>query len=363
MGVSTVAHPADHASAKRVKERSGFWHSLFARPADDDPQPPVPDEQARWFVGAVHTELQKAVTAIVSAQSQQKDTAASPTDLDGSRPAYLLRRIAMLCLDLEIDPELTFQQAVERLQWAWDMLAERAAQQEAFERHLPGNKAEAEAQGALLFATGRRGTPIGPDSSRGQVAVAEVVDRATKAMELTGQVPKMTPDALARLDAGLPLETPTLVMGPVVETVPAVPRPWDGLVRSDGSYPATSAAEVRPAIPGEPAPSPAPLPRRRRITSFPAAMSANPGVPLDGAQHEAVDLDVIPGAWLLFGALWVLVESVSLDAAAERVLAHLATDEEMSLALDAPVWLLTPGEAVPLASAYRAQVDELEASR
>lgn len=206
MAITTVSHPPQHAGDAQVNNKSGF--SLrgrrLSRTVEADPEPPfAPDAQSRWVRDRVRADLCGELSKAVSFLTQQKRTAASPTDLDGSRPAYLLRRLALLALDLEIDPDLTFRQAVERLQWAWDMLLERAAEQEAFERHAASNKAEAEADGALLFAAARRGSAIGPDSPRGQVAVAEVVDRALKAPEPTALQVALTDEVLAQLDAGV----------------------------------------------------------------------------------------------------------------------------------------------------------------
>lgn len=254
MASSTIEPAAHGAKPRRVKESSGFsFRSLFTRTVDDDeePEPFAPDAQSRWVLEHVKQdlrgELSKAVDYLVAKQ-QKPPVAASPTDLDGSRPAYLLRRLALLALDLEIDPELTFTQAVERLQWAWNMLLERAAAQEAFERHTLTNKAEAEAEGALLFAAGRRGTPIGKGSERGQVTVAEVVDRARNAPVPTGRLPLMTDEVLARIDNG---EDPEAVAASITATA-VLPSP----IRED--TPPIPAEDDEDADPG----AHKPLPRR-----------------------------------------------------------------------------------------------------
>lgn len=300
--------------------------------------------RSQWVRDAVHADLQGAVKAL----TRQKHVAGSPTDLDGSRPAYLLRHLAMLALDLEIDPNLTFSQAVERLQWAWGMLLERAAEQAAFERHTPVNAAEAAADGALLYAAGRRGNPVGPGSQRGQVVAAEIVDRALNAPTPTALQIALTDDVLGRLDAG---ESPQSVESSMAATAVMSPvRPADG--------------GVQPAIPDADAdPGDRPLPRRIKVTSFPARMSAEPGLPVDGSEYPSTQLVVMPGAWMLTGGVWSLVESAAVDAQTKEVIAHPAGLDEVALAHDEPVWLLSPLEAAPLVEAYRAELNELEAAR
>ncbi len=349
MGSSTITHDPHHAIAVDAKSKSTLseWlRNRRERRADRYQSDQLMEHinvRSQWVRDAVRADLHGAVKAL----TKQKSVAGSPTDLDGSRPAYLLRHLAMLALDLEIDPDLTFGQAVERLQSAWNMLLERAAQQAAFERHAPVNSAEAAADGALLFAAARRGN----GSQRGQVVAAEIVDRALSAPTPTALQVALTEEVLERLDAGEPAASveATAVMSPV--------RPSGG--------------DVRPALPVEECAGSGdrsllgrgPLPRRHRVVSVPARMSAVPGVPADGSQWEASQLLVMPGAWMLTGGVWSLVESAAVDAQTGEVIARPAGLDEVALASDAQVWLLAPEGAAPLVEAYRAELNELEAAR
>jgi len=361
----TLTQPPSGASSREVKN-SGLLRWLFGRRAETETPErftELLDEhlniQSRHLMSAVRAEL----LAVVKALSEQQRAAASPIDLDGSLPAYQLRHIAMLSLDGELRPEMTWRGAVELLQDAWDQLNARADEQDAFERHTPVNKAEAEADGALLFASGRRGKPIGPGSERGQVAVAEIVDRAKAATTPTALQAALTPDVLERLDAGEPFEdvAPTQVM-PVFETVPASAAPSPVHIPGEDLRPPVPDSE-EDADPGDRSlTGRAPLPKRHKIVSFPADMSAVPGVPAHGSEYAATELLVLHGAWMLTRGVWSLVESVSLDAK-DRVIAHPAVGETVALAPGEPVWLLAPGEAAGLVGASRAQLNEAEASR
>jgi hypothetical protein len=248
VGTSTLERSTRDTKSRKAKSNSKVsFRALFARPVEDTDQEPErfsPDGQSRWLLDHFKGELSKAVAYLV--KQQKPPVAASPTDLDGSHPAYLLRHIGMRALDKEIDPELTFQGAVEHLQAAWDMLLERAAAEAAFERHAPVNAAEAAADGALLAAAGRRGKAIGPDSQRGQVVAAEIVDRAVKAPEPTDLQLKMTPDVLARLDAG---ESPESVEASLTQTavMPAVEAAM--VPAAAGSPVHVPGDRVSPAIP------------------------------------------------------------------------------------------------------------------
>lgn len=282
MAITTVRHAAQETSSTKAKRASGFsLAGLFSRAErDDEPQPFTPDEQSRWVLDQVKADLRGELGKVVSVLAQPKRTAASPTDLDGAHPAYLLRRLAMLALDLEIDPKVTFEDAVKRLQWAWDMLNERAAGQSAFERHTPVNAAEAAADGALMAAAARRGKPIGPGSERGQVVVAEIVDRAAKAQVPTELQMAMTPEVLAKLDAERVSATAVL---PVIETV---------TVAGPASPVHVPGADPRPALPVESAPLAAPLPRRGEITVLPAGDN-DPSKSLNPLEES-----LLPGSWV-----------------------------------------------------------------
>lgn len=373
MGTSTITRDPQHGIVADAKSKSTLGEWLRARRerrAGDEASRQLTEllqahlnTQSRYLLGAVRAEL----LAVVKALSEQQRAAASPTDLDGSHPAYQLRHIGMLALDGELRAGMTWRGAVELLRPAWDQLNARADEQDAFERHTPVNKAEAEADGALLFASGRRGKPIGPGSERGQVAVAEIVDRAMAATTPTALQMALTPDVLERLDAGESVEdvAPTQVM-PVVETVPASTGPSPVHVPGD---------DLRPPVPvpGEDA-GPGDrsllgrgsLPKRHKIVSFPARMSATPGVPLDGERRDAMDLAVKPGAFLLVDNTWRLVSTVAMDAPLESVTAHLAGGGDPSFEREEQVWLLPVEAAAPLAAAHRAELNEMnemEASR
>lgn len=348
MGSPTITHDPHHAIAADAKSKSTLseWlRNRRERRADRYQSDQLMEHinvRSQWVRDAVRADLQGAVKAL----TKQKSVAGSPTDLDGSRPAYLLRHLAMLALDKEIDPDITFQGAVEHLQSAWNMLLERAAQQAAFERHAPVNAAEAAADGALLFAAARRGN----GSQRGQVVAAEIVDRALNAPTSTALQVALTEEVLERLDAGEPAASveATAVMSPV--------RAADGDVQ-----PALPVDEC--ADPGDRSLPDRPLPKRHRVVSVPARMSAVPGVPADGSQWEASQLLVMPGAWMLTGGVWSLVESAAVDEHSKQVIAHPAGLDEVALASDAPVWLLAPEGVAPLVEAYRAELNELESAR
>lgn len=306
MAISTVTQAQHRASDTQVNKRSGLWQTLRGKRTDGD-EPFAPNEQSCWVLDQFKTDLRGELTKVVSALTQPKRTVASPTDLDGSRPAYLLRRLAMLALDLEIDPNVTFEDAVKRLQWAWDMLNQRAAEQAAFERHTPVNAAEAAAHGALLGAAARRGKPIGPRSERGQVAVAEIVDRAVRAPEPTGLQMALTPDVLARLDAERVAQTAVL---PVVETV-TVAQPASA-VQVPGSRPPVPDEGEETAGTG----AHQPLPRRTahpQITVLPVTVDEDGETadPMHAVTPARAPLEA--GVWLLdegagsTGPVWLLL--------------------------------------------------------
>ncbi len=368
MATSTVEPARTRTKPRKAKSESGFsvkaW--LFGASEADgepDPEPTAPDEQSRLIAKVVHTELQGAVSAIVSALPKAPAHAASPTQLDGSHPAYLLRHLAMLALDGEIDPELTFQGAVERLQSAWDLLVERANEQKTAERRA-----------AEAMAAGRRAVQVFTEAASVEADIKRVTGEAVEldidapgigkglaALHVNAYRPETPtmqfPDGL--YTPGMPDPRKAAPSSAEVTQVLAHPHPWDavngdGVIRSDGSTPSAPlpTAEVQPAVPPEPSPQATKLPRRRRSTSFPRArMSADPGVPLDGSPHEAVDLMVMPGAWLLREGVWALVSTVTADAVAESVMATLDDDAEAPFKGDDTVWLLTADEAARLALA------------
>lgn len=256
MAVSTVTQRQRRASDAKVNDRSGFLQTLFgkntAQPEPDEPF--APDAQSRWVLDAVKADLRGELTKVVAALSQHKRTVASPTDLDGSHPAYLLRHLAMLALDLEIDPKATFESSVNRLQWAWDMLNERAAEQAALERHSPVNAAEAAADGALLASSARRGK----ESERGPVVAAEIVDRAAKAPFPTQLQEALTPERLKELDAERAAQVERTAVLPVIESV-TVAAPVSPVHAHDGIAPAIPDAEEI-ADPGAAKPLPKRIP-------------------------------------------------------------------------------------------------------
>lgn len=295
--MSTLADSRRRTSERPVKSGSGFlqaWRARNTAPIDEGDEPFAPDAQSRWVLDAVKADLRGELTKVVAALSQHKRTVASPTDLDGSHPAYLLRHLAMLALDLEIDPKATFESSVNRLQWAWDMLNERAAEQAALERHSPVNAAEAAADGALLASSARRGK----ESERGPVVAAEIVDRAAKAPFPTQLQEALTPERLKELDAERAAQVERTAVLPVIESV-TVAAPVSPVHAHDGIAPAIP-AEDEIADPG--AAKPVPLPRR-----IPQA-STHPVLPadLDLDPYEAVD-PTIEGAGLVSGA-WVFDE-------------------------------------------------------
>lgn len=256
MAVSTVTQPRRRVTDGSVKSRSGFWQTLRGKNSADTGEF-EPDEQSTWVLQQVKGELSKAVNYVVAKQ-RENHTVASPTDLDGSHPAYLLRHLAMLALDLEIDPKATFESSINRLQWAWDMLNERAAEQAALERHTPVNAAEAAADGALLASSARRRKRLGSDAERAQVVAAEIVDRAVKAPEPTELQMALTPDVLAQMDAERAAQVERTAVLPVIESV-TVPAPVSPLhAPFDGSAPPIPAEDDEVADPG----AAMPLPRR-----------------------------------------------------------------------------------------------------
>lgn len=252
MAVSTVTQPRRRVTDGSVKSRSGFWQTLRGKNSADTGEF-EPDEQSTWVLQQVKGELSKAVNYVVAKQ-RENHTVASPTDLDGSHPAYLLRHLAMLALDLEIDPKATFESSVNRMQWAWDMLNERAAEQAALERHTPVNAAEAAADGVLMAAAARRGK----ESGRGAVVAAEIVDRAAKAPFPTELQAALTPDVLAQMDAERAAQVERTAVLPVIETVTVGHAATAVHIPGDGSHAPVPAEDDEVADPG----SAKPLPKR-----------------------------------------------------------------------------------------------------
>jgi len=382
VGTTTVERPARSTKRGKAKnEQSGFsLKSWLAGPArqDDEPLPPTdPTGQSQWVVEQIRAELHKAVGYL--AGQRKPPGAASPTDLDGSRPAYLLRHIAMLSLDGELRPEMTWRGAVELLQDAWDQLNARADEQETVETRT-----------AAAMAAGLRVTRKLAEAA----ATEDMIERVTgERVELEIDTAAIG-EGLARLHANAhrpldetmqfpePLYTPGMpdprkadgkpgLAAVEVTQVLAQPHPWDavastdGMVRSDGSRPSSPVHrdDTAPPVPREDADQAGPpLPKRHKILSIPARMSAVPGVPADGSEHTATELLVQHGAWMLAGGVWSLVESAEVDAE-KRVVAQPAEGEEVVLGPGAPVWLLAPGEAAGLVEAFRAGLNETEASR
>jgi len=380
VGTTTVQRPSSNASSRKAKSESGFSVRAFLfgprGEADDDPrqaelEESALDEQSQLLLKHFKGELSRAVNFLAA----QKRVAPSPTDLDGSRPAYLLRHLAMLALDGEIDPELTFRGAVERLQSAWDLLNERADEQETVEartvaamaagQRVTRKLAEAAAtEDMIQRVTGER-VELEIDTAAIGEGLAKLHANAHSPQDQTMQFPEPLytpgmPDPRKSAEKSSPVE---------VTQVLAHPHPWDagadGMVRSDGSIPSSPVHrdETAPPVPrreselGE-----RPLPKRHRVLSIPARMSAVPGVPADGSEYAATELLVLPGAWMFTDGLWSLVESAEVDAE-KRVVAQPAGGDEVVLGPGAPVWLLAPGEAAGLVEAYRAGLNETEASR
>lgn len=139
MESTVTGHQGSDKRSSRAKENRGRIRRIFRGPDLGGERDFEPDEQSSWVIEQTRAEVHRAVNYLAA----QKRVAASPTDLDGSRPAYLLRHVAMLALDGEIDPSLTFRGAVERLQSAWDLLNERADEQETIERRTAAASAVA----------------------------------------------------------------------------------------------------------------------------------------------------------------------------------------------------------------------------
>lgn len=330
MATHTVTQPTANGSSTRVKNESGLWGWLFGRSAEAeaaDPQPFAPSDQSKWLLSGVRHvlgefEAQRQATA----EAERKRVAASPTDLDGSHPAYLLRHLAMLALDGEIDPALTFRGAVEKLRSAWDLLNERADAQDTIDRRT------AAAVEVIHHVTR---------------TIAETVDTEQRLAHVTGGPVALElntaaiGDGLAALQANAhsPLDD-TMQFPRITAALPSHTFP-----PSPVHVPLDA---VSPPIPAGPVAA-APLPQRHPHIAVMAAPVGPDGGPLHGRRVDPREAP-LAGAWVFYGGgsgpVYRQAEGADADGDAVRI--TYRNGDEQTVRRDATVRVLSEAEALEL---------------
>ena len=389
MGVSTLTHPAQHAVTEEAKaSQSGFgqrlrgWRERRTERTTPDELLEHIDTQARWITERVKADLRgelgKAVDYLVAKQQGPARPARGEAALYNVHPQPLLRLLSHLAVDLEADQTLGARDCYAALHAFVEGDLRKAALEEGeaeqtWKRRTGESKHAAEAKGQRLTVAAqdegedaqlKTATVVVDGEEREYLpgTASRIVSSALRASDprSTALLEPLTEAKLAEIDAAIGAQTQVL---PVVEQAPASTAPSPVHVPGEDLRPAIPEND-EDADPGAYSPlAVAALPRRVKVTSFPARMSAEPGVPLDGAPYDATQLLVMPGAWMLTGMVWSLVQSAVVDATAERVIVDASVNSDMSLAADEPVWLLSPAQAAQLVEPHRSELAQLEAAR
>ena len=285
MAITTVGHDPQHASAAKVKSKSGFWRRRKSRPVEPQPAPrstfPKPEAPTQ------------AIPAPRPYRAVQPSAA-----VHGTHPAHLLFELAHRALDVCADPKADHRAAFDTLVPVMEKLRKGAASEANFDKRAVVNVLAAGAQGAELFDAAKRGKDIGPQSPRGRQAIDDIVDRALRSPrpEPTEVLEKLTPQKLAEFD-----ETRVEAVSATASADPtAVPSP----VHTDGAT---------PPVPDEAAGAATPLPQREaRLTGIKARFGDDE-TPLDGEPCKAEQLpalvDAVGPLWMLHRGFWCPIVS------------------------------------------------------
>ena len=327
---STVTDARHRVSDATAKKNPGSFKRaarrvFAAQPREDTetplaPEPFVPDEQARWVASRIQAAIRPLAEALAQAQQPEKpQPVQGDAALYNTHPKPQLRRLAHLALDLEADPTLGFRDCVERLHEVMDefsagALAEFQAQQ-LWEKRTGEGQVAVRRKAQQLLATAADGgedaelktarvvTASGEVSEYLPGAANKILANAMRASDPkpTALQVKMTPEVLARIDAGEPAE---VVEASVTATAALSPVHVPG----DGMTPPVPATEES-AEPGALKPLPKRVPQATTHMVLPAT---------DHDPYETVDPTLnghtlTPGAWVYdegtgtTGPVWFLL--------------------------------------------------------
>lgn len=222
------ASQASHKYAAEPEPDPQARRGLFRRRRDF-----IPDPQARWLLKALRAEFRQLGTGDKSANARAPHTRA------GSHPAYELRRLARVVLDLQDDHTLDYRKCFERLRAEMETFSRGANAEAAQEAAIERRRREAAQKAghavaaieAAVQAEGVPGVKVDLDPERLGQSVGAVWVNAHDLSERTlVGLPKITDDMAD------PRESDTAAAAPAAPT--ATPAPTtESPVHRDGTTP------------------------------------------------------------------------------------------------------------------------------
>lgn len=341
-------------------------HSTFPNPGGHTeilPQPFTPSEDTRWLLAQVR----RLIDADRERTEHAKHRAAAiPGAPAGSHPGYLLHYLAILALDLEVIPKLTFCEAVERLRMTMEEFSARARAEQTLKHREPGHVEAVRRVGETMDAAAAAavqlerftGEPVDLKVDPGALAsgMATLAGNASNPLEETMH-------ALPVITKGMP--DPRLAKPVEAEVTQVLPSPLqfppfgqdNGHTHPEVTEPESpvhALADRAPLPAGGPSEA-APLPQRhpRHVVSFPAVMVGELGDAAlrDGTLMVAKRLvEGHEGMWILHedGVNWVLIADVSASKTGKTVFVKLADGRKFDVHPDREVPVLSADEAEKL---------------
>ena len=239
--------------------------SKHAFPANDEParrgwfrrrRDFVPDPQARWLLTALRAEVRH----LARGDKQQGESA--PRTRAGSHPAYELRHLARVVLDLQDDHTLDYRKCFDRLRAEMETFSRGANAEAAQEATRERRKREAQSKAghavaaieAAVQAEGVPGVEVALDPERLGQSVGAVWVNAHDLTEKTlVGLPKITDDMADPREADADAAAIEAGSGSALLTITSGVAAPESPVHRD---------ETTPPVPDEPVPAAKRLPRR-----------------------------------------------------------------------------------------------------